>query len=87
MYRRSAGGIFKKKCESVCLATLLGKEGLIGSTVHQSIDAMRYGIEKGNSTSLCKRNFIGSPHNMCIIPFCKKLPDNWLVMIQSVVNK
>lgn len=53
----------------------------------KSTDAMSYGIGKGNFTSLCKGNFVLSPHNMCIIPFCKKLPDDWLVMLQYLVNK
>lgn len=42
----SLRGLFKEKCDSVCLTTLLGEEGSVGSIVHQSIDAMRYGIKK-----------------------------------------
>lgn len=83
----SVGGLFEENCKSVCLTTLLGEEGSIGSIVHQSIDAMRYGIEGGNFTLLCNGNFVGSPHNTCVIPFCKKLPDDCFVMIQSIVNK
>lgn len=71
----------------VCLTTLLREEGSISSIVHQSMDAMRYGIEKGNFTSLYKGNFVGTPHNTCVIPFCRKLTDDWLVMIRFTMNK
>lgn len=72
---------------SICLTTVLGKEGSIVSTVHQNIDDSRYGIEKGNFTSLCKGNCIGSPHHLSVISFCRKLPDDRLVMTRSVMNK
>lgn len=79
--------VSSRKKVSICLTTVLGKEGSVVSTVHHSIDDSRYGIEKGNFTSLCKGNCIGSPHNLCVISFCEKLPDDWLVMIRSIMNK
>lgn len=44
-------------------------------------------LKKENFTSLCKENSAARPRNMCIIPFCKKLPDTWLVRTRSIVNK
>lgn len=49
--------------------------------------AMSYGIEKGNFTSLCKRNFVLSPHNTRIIPFCRKLPEGLLQYLGSESRK